>query len=155
MRRGIFVVAIALVVASCDGSDADKAQTSPSAQTRAPPLSAEFPAVPLLIIHTVTVDFWHAYLYKKRAALDALSTDAMVARVATFEQATLTRRRGGRFRTPPACSRTTPARDYAKMIVNRLKADHDSYPSAALVQARWGMAVAAWAGVPYRRRSSM
>jgi dienelactone hydrolase len=35
---------------------------------------------------TVTVDFWDAYLYKQRRALDALSTAAMVPGVTTLEQ---------------------------------------------------------------------
>jgi dienelactone hydrolase len=38
------------------------------------------------LVVTVTVDFWDAYLYKQRGALDALSTDAMVPGVATLEQ---------------------------------------------------------------------
>ena len=38
------------------------------------------------LVVTVTVDYWHAYLYKRRGALDALSTDATVPGVATFEQ---------------------------------------------------------------------
>jgi hypothetical protein len=38
------------------------------------------------LVVTVTVDFWHAYLYEQRGALDALSTDAMVPGVATLEQ---------------------------------------------------------------------
>jgi dienelactone hydrolase len=38
------------------------------------------------LVVTVTVDFWHAYLYEQRAALDALSTDAVVPGVATLEQ---------------------------------------------------------------------
>ena len=38
------------------------------------------------LVVTVTLDFWHAYLYGRRAALDALSTDAMVPGVATLEQ---------------------------------------------------------------------
>jgi dienelactone hydrolase len=38
------------------------------------------------LVVTVTVDFWHAYLYERRAALDALSTDAMVPGVESFEQ---------------------------------------------------------------------
>jgi dienelactone hydrolase len=35
---------------------------------------------------TVTVDFWNAYLYGQRAAIDALSTDATVPGVTTLEQ---------------------------------------------------------------------
>src|SRR5215218_11001148 len=38
------------------------------------------------LVVTVTVDYWHAYLYEQRAALDALSTNAMVPGVATLEQ---------------------------------------------------------------------
>ena len=38
------------------------------------------------LVVTVTVDFWDAYLYKQRGALDALSTDAMVPGFATLEQ---------------------------------------------------------------------
>jgi dienelactone hydrolase len=38
------------------------------------------------LVVTVTVDFWHAYLYEQRGAIDALSTDATVPGVATFEQ---------------------------------------------------------------------
>lgn len=38
------------------------------------------------LVVTVTVDFWDAYLYKQRGALDALSTDAMAPGVATLEQ---------------------------------------------------------------------
>lgn len=38
------------------------------------------------LVVAVTVDFWHAYLYKERAALDTLSTDAMVPGVTTLEQ---------------------------------------------------------------------
>jgi dienelactone hydrolase len=37
------------------------------------------------LVVTVTVDFWDAYLYKERGALDALSTDAMVPGFATLE----------------------------------------------------------------------
>jgi hypothetical protein len=37
------------------------------------------------LVVTVTVDFWDAYLYKQRGALDALSTDATTPGV-TFEQ---------------------------------------------------------------------
>jgi hypothetical protein len=56
MRRGIFVVAIALVVASCDGSDADKAQTPPPPETRAPPLSAAKPGTYSVAELTETFD---------------------------------------------------------------------------------------------------
>jgi dienelactone hydrolase len=38
------------------------------------------------LVATVTVDFWNAYLYKQRGALDALSSNAMVPGVATLEQ---------------------------------------------------------------------
>jgi dienelactone hydrolase len=38
------------------------------------------------LVVTVTVDFWDAYLYKQRGALDALSTDALVPGFATLEQ---------------------------------------------------------------------
>jgi hypothetical protein len=38
------------------------------------------------LVVTVTVDYWHAYLYEQRAALAALSTNAMVPGVATLEQ---------------------------------------------------------------------
>jgi dienelactone hydrolase len=38
------------------------------------------------LVVTVTVDFWHAYLYEERAQLDALSADAMVPGIATLEQ---------------------------------------------------------------------
>jgi dienelactone hydrolase len=38
------------------------------------------------LVVTVTVDYWHAYLYEQRAALDVLSTNAMVPGVATLEQ---------------------------------------------------------------------
>lgn len=38
------------------------------------------------LVVTVTVDFWHAYLYEERGALDALSTDAMVPGTVTLEQ---------------------------------------------------------------------
>jgi dienelactone hydrolase len=38
------------------------------------------------LVVTVTVDFWHAYLYEGRGALNALSTDAMVPGLATLEQ---------------------------------------------------------------------
>jgi dienelactone hydrolase len=38
------------------------------------------------LVVTVTVDFWHAYLYEQRGALDALSTDAMASGLATLEQ---------------------------------------------------------------------
>src|SRR5215207_7135156 len=38
------------------------------------------------LVVTVTVDFWDAYLYERRGALDALSSDAMAAGFATLEQ---------------------------------------------------------------------
>ena len=38
------------------------------------------------LVVTVTVDLWDAYLYKQRGAREALSTNAMVAGVATLEQ---------------------------------------------------------------------
>jgi hypothetical protein len=38
------------------------------------------------LVVTVTVDFWNAYLYEQRAAIDALSTDASVPGETTFEQ---------------------------------------------------------------------
>jgi dienelactone hydrolase len=38
------------------------------------------------VVVTVTVDFWHAYLYEQPGALDVLSTDAMVPGLATLEQ---------------------------------------------------------------------
>jgi dienelactone hydrolase len=38
------------------------------------------------LVVTVTVDFWHAYLYKQRGALDALSANAMAPGLSTFEQ---------------------------------------------------------------------
>jgi dienelactone hydrolase len=38
------------------------------------------------LVVAVTVDFWHAYLYKQGAALDRLSTDAMVPGVQSFDQ---------------------------------------------------------------------
>jgi dienelactone hydrolase len=38
------------------------------------------------LVVTVTVDFWNAYLYGQRAAIDALSTDAVVPGAATLEQ---------------------------------------------------------------------
>jgi dienelactone hydrolase len=38
------------------------------------------------LVVTVTVDFWNAYLYGQRAAVDALSTDASVPGETTFEQ---------------------------------------------------------------------
>jgi dienelactone hydrolase len=38
------------------------------------------------LVVTVTVDFWNAYLYEHRAAIDALSTDAVVPGAATLEQ---------------------------------------------------------------------
>lgn len=38
------------------------------------------------LVVAVTVDFWHAYLYKQGAALDAMSTDAMVPGVESFDQ---------------------------------------------------------------------
>ena len=38
------------------------------------------------LVVAVTVDFWHAYLYEQGAALDAMSTDAMVPGVEGFDQ---------------------------------------------------------------------
>jgi dienelactone hydrolase len=38
------------------------------------------------LVVTVTVDFWNAYLHGQRAAIDALSTDAVVPGAATLEQ---------------------------------------------------------------------
>jgi dienelactone hydrolase len=38
------------------------------------------------LVVTVTVDYWHAYLYGRRGALDTLSTNAMVPGVASLEQ---------------------------------------------------------------------
>jgi dienelactone hydrolase len=38
------------------------------------------------LVVTVTVDFWNAYLYGQRSAIDALSTDASVPGETTFEQ---------------------------------------------------------------------
>jgi dienelactone hydrolase len=38
------------------------------------------------LVVTVTVDFWHAYLNEQNAAIDALSMDAMVPGLASFEQ---------------------------------------------------------------------
>ncbi len=38
------------------------------------------------LVVSVTVDFWHAYLYEQRGALDALSTNATVPGIATLEQ---------------------------------------------------------------------
>jgi dienelactone hydrolase len=53
--------------------------------THSPPFEdAPDPADELVV--TVTVDFWDAYLYERRGALAALSTDAMVPGVATLEQ---------------------------------------------------------------------
>jgi dienelactone hydrolase len=53
--------------------------------THSPPFEdTPDPADELVI--TVTVDFWHAYLYEQRGALDALSTDAMAPGLSTLEQ---------------------------------------------------------------------
>jgi dienelactone hydrolase len=38
------------------------------------------------LVVTVTVDYWHAYLYEQRGALAALSTDATAPGITTFEQ---------------------------------------------------------------------
>jgi hypothetical protein len=53
--------------------------------THSPPFEdAPDPADELVV--TVTVDYWHAYLYEQRGALAALSTDATAPGITTFEQ---------------------------------------------------------------------
>jgi dienelactone hydrolase len=53
--------------------------------THSPPFEDTPDSADELVV-TVTVDFWGAYLYEERGALDTLSTDAMVPGVATLEQ---------------------------------------------------------------------
>ena len=53
--------------------------------THSPPFEDTPDSADELVV-TATVDFWNAYLYEQRSALDALSTDAMVPGVATLEQ---------------------------------------------------------------------
>jgi dienelactone hydrolase len=53
--------------------------------THSPPFEDTPDSADELVV-TVTVDFWDAYLYQQRSALDTLSTDAMVPGVATLEQ---------------------------------------------------------------------